>query len=130
MMCPFRERARRVPASAGESGSSAAAEQVNERHEEGGADDRPENRENLPGDMEHDRLRELHLAGDPGAEERADEPENDGDEEAASSAASDGAANGTADRRDEDQKEDSRYGDHAGPLHFSSTGLRDEIRFG
>ncbi len=63
-------------------GSAPAAEEVEERHEERGADDRPEDREGLPGGPEDERLRQVHLAGDPGTEERADEAEDDRDEEA------------------------------------------------
>lgn len=108
-------------------GLPPAAEEVEKRHEDGGPYDRPEDREGLAGRVEHEGLRELHLARDPGAEQRADETQDDGDEESAPGPATEGAADGAADRGDEEEKEEAWYRNH---VHFSSTGERDEIRFG
>ena len=56
---------------------------MDDRHEDGSADDRPQDREGLPADVDHEGLRQLELVGDPGSEQGSDEAENHRDDEPA-----------------------------------------------
>src|SRR6185436_1911552 len=87
-------------------------EEVDDRHEESGADDGPQDREWVPADGDHEGLREADLPGQPGAEKGADEAEDGGDDQAAANAAGDGLADGAADGGDDDEKQegDERHG--------------------
>jgi len=58
--------------------------------------------------MEHERFGETELMGDPGPEERANEPEGGGHEQAAAASASKRSADSAADRRDHDENDESR----------------------
>jgi len=93
---------------------------VNDRHEQGGADDRPQDPEWMTVDVDHQWLAQLELGRNPGPEERADEAEGDGSEKAAAHAAGDGPANGAADGRDQDEHDETRQGDrHVQPRSAS-----------
>ena len=50
---------------------------MEERHEQGGADDRPHDRKRLAAHVEHERLGQVGLMRQPRPEERADETEGD-----------------------------------------------------
>ena len=54
---------------------------MDDRHEQGAPDDRPENREGLPADVKHERLRQLQLDSDPRPKEGSDKANGDGDDE-------------------------------------------------
>ena len=84
---------------------------MDERHENGGADDRPQDREGLPGNLEHEGLRQLELVGDPGPDEGPDEAEDHGDDEAAADTPDEGPAEGAADGRDDDEDDEPRQRD-------------------
>ncbi len=92
--------------------SRAPIEQVDDRHEERGADDRPQDREGMSRHVEHERLRQLELMAEPRAEESADEAEDDGDETAAVCSAPDGSADRSANRRDDEEEDESGQCDH------------------
>jgi len=76
---------------------------VDEPHEDGSADDRPQDREGLPADVDHKGLCQLELVGDPGSDQGPYEAENHGDDEPAADLTSDGPAEGAADGRDDDE---------------------------
>ncbi len=52
-------------------GPLSAGDEVDDRHEHGGADDRPQDREGLPAEVDHEGLRQLELVGDPRARSRS-----------------------------------------------------------
>jgi len=92
----------------GSSGGRAVTNQVDDRHEQGGADDGPEDREGLTTDRDHERLGQRELASDPRTDQGADEAEHDRDDQSAAGAARDGLAEGAADRRDQQEQQESR----------------------
>jgi len=79
-----------------------AGDQVNECHEERGPDDRPQDREGMPAEVDHEGLRQLELPGHPGPEEGPDEAEHDGDQKPAAGPTSERPSDGAADGRDDD----------------------------
>ena len=84
---------------------------MDDRHEEGPADDRPENREGLPRDVKHERLRQVKLGREPRAEQRSDEADGGGDDEPAANFPCNRAADCSTDGRDDDQEDESRQCD-------------------
>ena len=84
---------------------------MDDRHEDGGADDRPQDREGLPADVDHKGLRQLELVGDPGSDQGPYETEDHGDDEPAADLAGDGPAERAADGRDDDQNHQPRQCD-------------------
>src|SRR5438874_2301697 len=87
---------------------AAAGEEVDDGHEQGGPDYRPDDGEVLAPDRDHEQLREPEAVGDPGAEQGSDEPERDGDEAPAVGAPRDRAPDGPAHGRDH-EKEQKRF---------------------
>ena len=87
---------------------TSAGKQVNDRHEKGGADDGPQNRERMPADDDHEGSGELELPGDPGPKKGPDEAKGCRDDQPATSATRDGLPDGAADSRDHDEKQKGR----------------------
>jgi len=83
-------------------------EQVNEGHEESGADDRPQHLEGMPADVNHEGFGQLEARRDPGPDEGADEPERRGHDEPPAGPTGDRFADGPADGRDDDEEDESR----------------------
>lgn len=80
---------------------------MNECNEERRANDRPQHGKRLAADLYKEWLRQLELAGDPGAEESANEAKDDGDEQTTASPARDCLPNGAAHRRYDKEQEQS-----------------------
>jgi hypothetical protein len=76
---------------------------VKERHEQGGADDRPYDRKRLAAHPEHERLRQSELMRNPRPDESADETEDDGSDKSTSRSASESLADSAADGGYDDQ---------------------------
>lgn len=81
---------------------------MNDRHEEGGADDGPQDGKRMPADGDHEGLRESEFPGNPWTEKSTDEAEGDRDDQAAANAARDGLPDRAADRGDNDKKQEGR----------------------
>jgi hypothetical protein len=79
---------------------------VQQRHEQGGADNRPHDRKRLAADVKHERLGQVELTRHPRPKESADEAEGDGCEEPAPSTR-DRPADGSADGGDDDENDES-----------------------
>jgi hypothetical protein len=60
---------------------SSAADEVNDRDEEGRADDRPEDGKRAILDRDHQQLGKAEVVGDQGTDEGPDEADRDGDQE-------------------------------------------------
>src|ERR1700676_4649480 len=97
--------------SSGEGGGlreySPSREKVKKRHEQGRADDRPENRKGLTTDVDHKGLRQVELVRDPRPEEGSDEPDDDGRDQPAR-AARESPADGAADGRNDEEHQKRR----------------------
>lgn len=63
--------------------SLPSGNQVNDRHEDGSADDRPQDPEGMPADVDHQRLRQLELGCKPGPKECSYETEGCGNDKPA-----------------------------------------------
>jgi hypothetical protein len=97
--------------------SLPSGNQVNDRHEDGSADDRPQDPEGMATDVDHQRLRQLELGCKPGPKECAYETEGYGNDKPAADVASDSPADGAADGRDYDEEYEPRQCDsHDKPL--------------
>src|ERR1700758_3294159 len=85
-----------------------SGEQMNDRHEKGGADDGPQDREGMPADGDPKRLRELEQPSNPRPKKGPDEAKGYRDDQPATNATSDGLPDGTANSRDHDEKQECR----------------------
>jgi hypothetical protein len=81
---------------------------MNDRHEKGGADDGPQDRERMPAYGDHQRLWELERPGDPRSKKGPDEAKGCRDDQSATSATRDGLPDGAANGRDYDEKQECR----------------------
>jgi hypothetical protein len=79
---------------------------MEDRYEEGGADDRPEDRKGVSADLNHEGLRQLQFVRDPRPEEGSDEAEGSRDDKPAAYAAPDGLPYGAADDGDDDEEDE------------------------
>lgn len=79
---------------------------MHEGNEDRGADDRPENREGAPLDVDHQKFGQTQIACDEGAEKGADEANGDRDEDAATRAAADGTTNRATNASDDEQDDE------------------------
>src|SRR5205085_4179614 len=78
-----------------------------DRYEQRRADDRPEERKlRAAREADHEGLRQLRLALEPGSEHRADEAERDRGQTASAGAARDGPADAARDRRDQQEEQE------------------------
>jgi hypothetical protein len=95
-----------------------SGDEVDDRHEDGSADDRPQDGEGLPADVDQKRLRQLELVGDPRSEQGSYETEDNGDDEPAADLTGDGPAEGAANGRDDDENDEAWqcdvHGNHLG----------------
>src|SRR5882762_1706433 len=84
----------------------AARDEADHRHEDGRADDRPDDWKALPADPDDEQLRQVQRVGHPHPHERADEAERDRHEAATMAVPGDGLADRAAYARDQqkDQK--------------------------
>ena len=81
---------------------------MNDRHEEGGADDGPQDWERMTADGDHQRLREFEVPRDPRSKKGPDKTKNCRDDQPATSATRDGLPDGAANSRDHDEKQECR----------------------
>jgi hypothetical protein len=114
---------------------------VNDRHEKGGADDGPQDREWISADGDHKRLRELEQSSNPRPKKCPDEAKDYRDDQPTTNATRDRFPDGAANSRDHDEKQEFRCtsrtqqrkflwiraGVNNGPA--DSTALRDRIGF-
>lgn len=98
--------------------SPPTGKQVEDPYDEGGANDRPEDRKVVPADPNHEGLRQLHLARHPQPEHGSDEAEGSRSDAAAPSPAGDGLADGTADGRDDEEEDEPWQRERHGQVPF------------
>jgi hypothetical protein len=79
---------------------------MNDRHEKGGTNDGPQNRERMPTDGDRERLWELERPGNPRPEKGPDEANGYRDDQPAANATRDGLPDGAANGRDHDEKQE------------------------
>ena len=81
-------------------------EQVNDRHEKGGADDGPQDRERVPTNDDGKRLWEPEQPGNPRPKKGPDEAKDYRDDQPAANAARDGLPDGAANSRDQEKEQE------------------------
>lgn len=81
---------------------------MDDRHEQGGADDGPQDREGMPVDGDHEGLGQLEQTRHPRPQQGSDETEGGRNNQSTSHTACDGLPNGPTHGRDRDEQQESR----------------------